>query len=163
MSRFFTTEVLICGAGAAALTLAVELARRGVDFRLIDKLTDPFAGSRGKGIQPRTLEVFEDLGIADRIVASGGAYPPQREYRMDGSYKDSQEFAVSDPTPQEPYRNSWMLPQFLTAISVLGEHRASTQRPGGRQGAGRPDTRRRWSADPSVQSIQRTTLDVDRV
>ncbi|MCM5550699.1 FAD-dependent monooxygenase, partial [Xanthomonas hortorum pv. pelargonii] len=30
-------DVLICGAGAAGLTLALELARRGVKFRLIDK------------------------------------------------------------------------------------------------------------------------------
>ena len=55
-------DVLICGAGAAGLTLALDLARRGVSFRLIEKLDDPFRGSRGKGIQPRTQEVFEDLG-----------------------------------------------------------------------------------------------------
>ena len=65
-------DVLICGAGAAGLTLAIDLARRGVSFRLIEKMNDPFRGSRGKGIQPRTMEVFEDLGIVDRIVASGG-------------------------------------------------------------------------------------------
>lgn len=46
----FDTDVLICGAGAAGLTLAIDLARRGVSFRLIDKLDGPFAGSRGKGI-----------------------------------------------------------------------------------------------------------------
>ena len=118
MDQRFTTEVLICGAGAAGLTLAVELARRGTEFRLIDKLADPFPGSRGKGIQPRTLEVFEDLGIVDRVVASGGGYPPQREYHEDGSYEDRQEFAVSDPTPQEPYRNPVMLPQFLTEAAL---------------------------------------------
>jgi len=32
-----TTDVLICGAGAAGLSLAIDLARRGVDFRLIEK------------------------------------------------------------------------------------------------------------------------------
>jgi 2-polyprenyl-6-methoxyphenol hydroxylase-like FAD-dependent oxidoreductase len=58
MAQRDITDVLICGAGAAGLTLAVDLARRGVNFRLIEKLADPFRGSRGKGIQPRTLEVF---------------------------------------------------------------------------------------------------------
>jgi 2-polyprenyl-6-methoxyphenol hydroxylase-like FAD-dependent oxidoreductase len=85
MAENLAPEVLICGAGAAGLTLAIDLARRGVSFRLIEKMDDPFRGSRGKGIQPRTQEIFEDLGIIDRIVAIGGLYPPQREYRDDGS------------------------------------------------------------------------------
>jgi 2-polyprenyl-6-methoxyphenol hydroxylase-like FAD-dependent oxidoreductase len=89
MTEDLAVDVLICGAGAAGLTLAIDLARRGVSFRLIDKTENPFRGSRGKGIQPRTQEVFEDLGILDRIVAAGGLYPPQREYRADGTYVDS--------------------------------------------------------------------------
>lgn len=62
MTRYTTTDVLICGAGVTGLTLAIELARHGVSFRLIEKRTTPFIGSRGKGIQPRTQEIFEDLG-----------------------------------------------------------------------------------------------------
>jgi 2-polyprenyl-6-methoxyphenol hydroxylase-like FAD-dependent oxidoreductase len=114
MPQSFTTDVLICGAGAAGLTLAVELARRGVSFRAIEKLPDPFRGSRGKGIQPRTLEVFEDLGIVDRLVASGGPYPRQREYQSDGSYEDTAIFDPPAPSPEEPYQIPVMVPQFLT-------------------------------------------------
>ena len=69
------TDVLICGAGAAGLTLAIDLARRGVAFRLLEKMPAPFHGSRGKGIQPRTQEVFEDLGIIDRAAAAGARTP----------------------------------------------------------------------------------------
>jgi 2-polyprenyl-6-methoxyphenol hydroxylase-like FAD-dependent oxidoreductase len=108
------TDVLICGAGAAGLTLAIDLARRNVVFRLIDKLPSPFAGSRGKGIQPRSQEVFEDLGAIDRIVAVGGTYPPQREYRQDGSYEDSPVAELREATPAEPYLMPLMVPQFLT-------------------------------------------------
>ncbi|WP_457322560.1 FAD-dependent oxidoreductase, partial [Stenotrophomonas sp. P5_B8] len=61
-----TLEVVICGAGAAGLTLAIELARRGVAFRLLEQREQPFHGSRGKGIQPRSQEIFEDMGIIDR-------------------------------------------------------------------------------------------------
>lgn len=107
-------DVLICGAGAAGLTLAIDLARRGVSFRLIEKMDDPFRGSRGKGIQPRTQEVFEDLGILDRIVAAGGFYPPQREYLTDGSYTESDVVEHAAPTPAEPYHLPLMVPQFLT-------------------------------------------------
>jgi 2-polyprenyl-6-methoxyphenol hydroxylase-like FAD-dependent oxidoreductase len=107
-------DVLICGAGAAGLTLAIDLARRGVAFRLIEKMESPFHGSRGKGLQPRTLEVFDNLGIADRIHALGGPYPPQREYRDDGSHADTPMPADAVATPTEPYGIPWMLPQFLT-------------------------------------------------
>jgi 2-polyprenyl-6-methoxyphenol hydroxylase-like FAD-dependent oxidoreductase len=114
MTDDFAAEVLIVGAGAAGLTLALELARRGVSFRLIDKLDGPFGGSRGKGIQPRTQEIFEDLGIIDRLVAVGGLYPPQREYRNDGSYADSEVIEHQPPTAAEPYHIALMVPQFLT-------------------------------------------------
>jgi 2-polyprenyl-6-methoxyphenol hydroxylase-like FAD-dependent oxidoreductase len=114
VSSSFDTDVLICGAGAAGLTLAIDLARRNVAFLLIDKITEPFGGSRGKGIQPRTQEIFEDLGFVDRIVALGGHYPPQREYRSDGSYDESAVMEHNDPTPAEPYLIPLMVPQFLT-------------------------------------------------
>ncbi|MBN8919221.1 MAG: FAD-dependent oxidoreductase [Rhizobiales bacterium] len=120
MGSRIETDVLICGAGAAGLTLAVELARRNVAFRLIDKLDRPFSGSRGKGIQPRSQEIFEDMGFVDRLVALGGRYPPQREYRRDGTYNESAVMDHGDPTPNEPYSTPLMVPQFLTE-SVMRE------------------------------------------
>jgi 2-polyprenyl-6-methoxyphenol hydroxylase-like FAD-dependent oxidoreductase len=114
MLKEATTDVLICGAGAAGLSLAIDLARRGVDFRLIEKAETPFHGSRGKGIQPRSQEVFEDYGIIDRLFATGGPYPPIREYRRDGSFVDSPLSDARGPTPAEPYHTPLMVPQFLT-------------------------------------------------
>lgn len=66
-----TTEVLIVGAGPTGLTLACDLARRGVRCRLIEQSDRLFPGSRGKGLQPRTQEVFDDLGVSDAIRAAG--------------------------------------------------------------------------------------------
>jgi 2-polyprenyl-6-methoxyphenol hydroxylase-like FAD-dependent oxidoreductase len=123
MTRNPAVDVLICGAGAAGLTLAIELARRNVSFRLLDKMDDPFRGSRGKGIQPRTQEIFEDLDIIDRVVVAGGVYPPQREYRDDGSYVESDVVEHASPTPAEPYRLPLLVPQFLTE-SVMRERLA---------------------------------------
>jgi 2-polyprenyl-6-methoxyphenol hydroxylase-like FAD-dependent oxidoreductase len=114
MSHVFPTDVVICGAGAAGLTLAIDLARRGVAFRLIDKIDEPFRGARGKAIQPRTQEVFEDLCIVDRVVAAGGRYPPQRVYRGDGNYDESPIMIGREPTRTEPYAITVMVPQFLT-------------------------------------------------
>ncbi len=107
------TDILVSGAGAAGLALAIELARRNVRFLLIDKAPEPFRGSRGKGIQPRTQEVFEDMGIVDRIVAAGGRYPMQRQYTNEGA-KDETMMEAHEPTPSEPYAMPLMLPQFLT-------------------------------------------------
>jgi 2-polyprenyl-6-methoxyphenol hydroxylase-like FAD-dependent oxidoreductase len=120
MAKTSTIDVLVCGAGAAGLTLAIDLARRGVAFRVIDKSPAPFAGSRGKGIQPRSQEVFEDLGVLNRLFATGGKYPPLRSYKPDGSFADEQGFQASAPTPDEPYRSALMVPQFLTE-AVLRE------------------------------------------
>ncbi|WP_410673254.1 FAD-dependent oxidoreductase [Amycolatopsis sp. cmx-4-68] len=72
------TQVLIAGAGPTGLTLACELARRGVPFRLVEAAPGPQPGSRGKGLQPRTLEVFDDLGVVDRVLAHGRMAMPIR-------------------------------------------------------------------------------------
>lgn len=114
MSKHAAAEILICGAGAAGLTLAIDLARRGLPFRLVEKMERPFHGSRGKGIQPRTQEVFEDLGILDRVVAAGGLYPPQRDHRPDGGHGESLAVEPWEPTPAEPHALPLMVPQFLT-------------------------------------------------
>ncbi|WP_267425709.1 FAD-dependent oxidoreductase [Methylobacterium sp. GC_Met_2] len=114
MTNPFTTDVLICGVGAAGLALAIDLARRDVNFRLIEKAQAPFGGSRGKGIQPRTLEIFEDLGIVDRIAAVGGRYPNQRTYRPDGTYTDEAMFIDGKPAPDEPYSAPLMVMQGRT-------------------------------------------------
>ncbi|QNQ08390.1 FAD-dependent oxidoreductase [Sphingomonas alpina] len=114
MTKEISPGILICGAGAAGLTLAIELARRGIPFRLIDKIDAPFPGSRGKGVQPRTQEIFEDLGIVDRMFATGGPYPPQREYRADGSHADSHIFEPHAASPAEPWQGPLLVPQFLT-------------------------------------------------
>ena len=67
------TEVLIAGAGPVGLTLACELRRRGVSCRLIDKYAEFPITSRALGIQARTLEVFDDMGVVDPIIAQGAA------------------------------------------------------------------------------------------
>ena len=108
-----TTDVLICGAGGAGLVLAIDLARRGVEFRLIDRLETPFAGSRGKGLQPRSLEVFEDLGVLPRILERALPYPPLRTY-MGDAVVDRPMSEWVEPGPAEPYPNTLLLPQNLT-------------------------------------------------
>lgn len=63
--------VLIVGAGPTGLMAAVELARRGVPVRLIEQAEEPTSMSRAIGVQARTLEIFEKLGIVDDLLAAG--------------------------------------------------------------------------------------------
>lgn len=125
----FSTDVLICGAGASGLTLAIDLARRGISFHLIEKMEQPFAGSRGKAIQPRTQEIFEDLGILDRVAARGGAYPGERKYAADGSFTEGEVMVSTEATTAEPYPMPLMVPQFATEGAMRERLAEMGQRP----------------------------------
>lgn len=106
-------SVLIVGAGPTGLTLACELARRGVSFRLIEAAARPQVGSRGKGVQPRTLEVFDDLGIGERVLANGRMAMPIRTTAPDG--KVTLGGTVPDTLkdrPDIPYPASLITPQW---------------------------------------------------
>lgn len=111
-------DVLIVGAGPAGLTLACDLQRRGVSFRLIEQLNMPVIASKGKGLQPRTLEVFHDLGIIDEVLEAGGVYPPIRYYKADKVLDEKRMMEIHEPSEEVPYPNTIMLPQWKTE-SVL--------------------------------------------
>src|SRR5271168_1850365 len=110
----YETQVLIAGAGPTGLTLALDLARRGISFRLVEAATAPFEGSRGKGIQPRTLEIFDDLGVIDAILAAGALYPKFRTHFGRFSLRGGSVGSSKQPTESVPYPNVWMVPQGRT-------------------------------------------------
>lgn len=66
-----SVDVLIVGAGPTGLALAAELRAFGVRFRLIDRLRERGHESRALAVQARTLEILQQLGIADALVARG--------------------------------------------------------------------------------------------
>jgi 2-polyprenyl-6-methoxyphenol hydroxylase-like FAD-dependent oxidoreductase len=106
--------VLVVGAGPTGLTLALDLLRRGISCRLIEAAETPFSGSRGKGIQPRTLEIFDDLGIIEPILAAGGLYPKLRIHLGPLSMRAGSLGSSKPPTESTPYPNLWMVPQSRT-------------------------------------------------
>jgi 2-polyprenyl-6-methoxyphenol hydroxylase-like FAD-dependent oxidoreductase len=106
-------SILIVGAGPTGLTLAIELARNGVPFRLIEASPGPQSGSRGKGIQPRTLEVFEDLGVIDRVLAHGRLAMPIRSTTPDGQVRSGgAEPEELKNRPDIPYTTSLITPEW---------------------------------------------------
>src|SRR5919112_2832306 len=61
-------DTLIVGAGPTGLTLAIELARRGVPFRIIGREAEQSKTSRAIGTQARTVEVFRLMGIPEAAL-----------------------------------------------------------------------------------------------
>lgn len=98
-----TTPVLIVGSGPTGLTLACDLARRSIGVRIIDKSADFPRSSRAKGPNPRSLEILEDLGVVDRVLAAGSGPLPMRKYRNGQAIADTDPFESAHPTPDTPY------------------------------------------------------------
>jgi 2-polyprenyl-6-methoxyphenol hydroxylase-like FAD-dependent oxidoreductase len=65
------TDVLIVGAGPAGLTLAVTLAQLGISHVIIDSKPTVAPGTKAAGIQPRTLEYLDRIGLADTLIGDG--------------------------------------------------------------------------------------------
>ncbi|MFE9629577.1 FAD-dependent oxidoreductase [Streptomyces sp. NPDC006463] len=108
------TDVLIVGAGPAGLALAVDLARRGVRALLVERAAGLFPGSRGKGLQPRTLEVLDDLGLHHAIQAAGAPYPVGMIWQDGNRQGEHRMFDESGASEGSPYSEPWMVPQWRT-------------------------------------------------
>ncbi|MET7516456.1 FAD-dependent oxidoreductase [Streptomyces sp. NPDC005480] len=108
------TEVLVVGAGPTGLALAVDLARRGVDALVVERADALFPGSRGKGIQPRTREVFHDLGVLDAIHAAGGPYPVGMVWQDGARVGEHRMYDPAEASDDSPYTEPWMVPQWRT-------------------------------------------------
>jgi 2-polyprenyl-6-methoxyphenol hydroxylase-like FAD-dependent oxidoreductase len=71
-------SILIVGAGPTGLTAAVELARRGILPRIIDRNEGPTPLSKAVGISPHSLELLEPAGVTDRLLAEAIRIPHGR-------------------------------------------------------------------------------------
>ncbi|MFF0185620.1 FAD-dependent oxidoreductase [Streptomyces sp. NPDC005244] len=114
MVEMDTVDVLVIGAGPTGLALGADLARRGVDALVVERAGSLFPGSRGKGIQPRTMEVFDDLGVLDAIRAAGGEYPVGMIWQDGRRTSEHRMFDPADTTDDSPYSTPWMVPQWRT-------------------------------------------------
>jgi 2-polyprenyl-6-methoxyphenol hydroxylase-like FAD-dependent oxidoreductase len=112
MGDMTQTAVLVVGAGPTGLTLACDLARRGVAVRIVDRVREFPGGSRGKGLSPRSLEVLDDLAVIDRVLASGTTHLPHRKYRGAEVIAEVDPEAGRVPSPDIPYPAGLMIPQW---------------------------------------------------
>src|SRR5262245_53344324 len=71
MTTQAATDVLIVGAGPTGLSLACQLLRYAVDFIVVDKNVQITPYSKAIGVHARTLEIFDQIGLAKEAVARG--------------------------------------------------------------------------------------------
>ncbi|KZT50982.1 hypothetical protein CALCODRAFT_521651 [Calocera cornea HHB12733] len=64
-------DVLIIGAGPAGVMCANALAREGINVRVVDKRPEHIPAGQADGIQPRTIEVLQSYGLADKLLEEG--------------------------------------------------------------------------------------------
>jgi len=89
-------EVVIAGGGPTGLTLAGELALAGMDVAVVERRpSQELAGSRAGGLHARTIEVFDQRGIADRFLAEG-------QTAQVGAF-GATKFDISDFPTRHPY------------------------------------------------------------
>jgi 2-polyprenyl-6-methoxyphenol hydroxylase-like FAD-dependent oxidoreductase len=65
------TDVIIVGAGPTGLSLACQLVRYGIDFVIIDRKIGVTTHSKALGIQARTMEIYEQLGVVEQAIERG--------------------------------------------------------------------------------------------
>ena len=65
------TKVLIVGAGPSGLMMAAQLLRNGVLPIIIDSKQGPTDQSKALAVQARSLEIYRQMGIVDRVIIDG--------------------------------------------------------------------------------------------
>src|SRR5262249_33008545 len=65
------TDVIIIGAGPTGLSLACQFIRYGIDFVIVEKNAPVTPYSKAIGVQARTLEIYDQLGLAQPAIERG--------------------------------------------------------------------------------------------
>jgi len=77
------TQVCIIGAGPSGLMMAAQLLRYGIQPIIIDSKQGPTTHSKALAVQARSLEIYRQMGVIDRII-SGGKQAKGVSFNQDG-------------------------------------------------------------------------------
>jgi 2-polyprenyl-6-methoxyphenol hydroxylase-like FAD-dependent oxidoreductase len=141
MPEMVESEVLIVGAGPVGLTLAIDLAWRGIDVTVVEtRAPAALPEPKCNHVAARTMEIFRRLGVAEKVRNAGlpADYPHDISYRTTFTGAEltripipcrRDRFTAKDgpdcnwPTPEPPHRINQI---FLEPI--LFEHAAAQPR-----------------------------------
>ncbi|KZT18220.1 hypothetical protein NEOLEDRAFT_1143696 [Neolentinus lepideus HHB14362 ss-1] len=118
--------VLIAGGGPVGLVVALCLRQNGVPVRVIDKVLTYHIGARASGVMPRTLEIYQFLGVLSDVMKASRPCPTICDYELPGGTNVVSKFlmfAYTPPRPDRPYLNVRSLAQNLVQ-GILRSHLA---------------------------------------
>ncbi|MFE3020296.1 FAD-dependent monooxygenase [Streptomyces sp. NPDC059256] len=115
-------DVLVVGAGPVGLTTAAELSRRGVSCRIVDKLPAGLPYAKAVGIQPRTLEIWDRMGLVRSVLDAAVPMRGQLVY-INGVEQTRIDLALPPDVPYgfaalPQYETERILEQFLAGLGT---------------------------------------------
>ncbi|MFZ0503593.1 MAG: FAD-dependent monooxygenase, partial [Chthoniobacterales bacterium] len=90
------TDILVIGAGPSGLFVAGELARHGIEVRLVERDVQPHRQARATAIQPGTLEILDSVDLLSPFLEAAEHVRCTRLYRTDLSEIDHATFEGID-------------------------------------------------------------------
>lgn len=109
-------DVLIVGAGPVGLMLGHELARRGVDHRIVETKEKREPYCKALGVSPRTMELFDQIGVLDEALRRGFHFHSMnvvvggelvKHFEVQDERSPFGPFALAQPHTEEILENSW--------------------------------------------------------
>ncbi|KRV46445.1 hypothetical protein AQ490_11105 [Wenjunlia vitaminophila] len=114
------TDVLIVGAGPTGLALASTLATAEVPFVAVDQVDEGANYSRAVGTLPRTLQMLDQLQVAERLAKTGNQAQRIRAFSGD---RDRTIATLHVDRLATPYPFAVVMPQHHTEEALLGRLR----------------------------------------
>lgn len=122
------TDILIVGAGPVGLSLGAEFLRAGVDFQIVERRAGQAQYSQASVVHVRIQELFDIVGVIDRIKTHGHWMRPQRTVLFGNVLGDMVSTGVDDT----PYPGPWIVGQNKVEQALLNHleaHGKSILRP----------------------------------
>ena len=110
-------DVLVVGAGPTGLIAANLLKRSGVAVRIVDERAEASRESRAFAIQARTMELFQHLGVVDKLL-DRGVINPGVEFYVGGKHAGGLNYDLAG-SPDTSYPFIFLLPQSQTEAILI--------------------------------------------
>ena len=118
--RHTTSGCIIVGGGPAGAMLGLLLARNGVDIVVLEKHGDFLRDFRGDTIHPSTLEIMDELGLAEQLLCLKHTKAPRLRFRTpQGSVTIADFRRLKTRFPYVAFMPQW---DFLNFVTKKAEH-----------------------------------------